>query len=405
MTRLPGVIFGAVMLACAGCGAGSSTGQGAAAGAPNVQAVKVYAGPAGNYTNGAFTSVTVCLPGSATNCQTIDGVLVDSGSSGLRLLSSYAGGALTLALPQLYQANGNPLAECAQYADLSYTWGSVQKADVRLAGEVARSVPINVLGDPNMPPPPAACAYPGIDNDNLQALGANGLLGVGAFQQDCGTACAPGNGTPPSAAYYECSPGSPCQSTFVSLDSQVQNPVALFAADNNGIILRLPDVAGPQPSAAGTLVFGIGTRSNNGLGSAAVFQVDSAGNFLHPVVYDNRSYVDGYIDSGSNGIYFNSNGAIPACGAQSAFYCPAATLSLSATAQAVNNTSIPVKFSVADADQLFSNPSNYVLPDLAGTNSDSRVLDWGLPFFFGRSVYVAIASKQTSAGTGPFWAY
>lgn len=412
MGRLPRLTVVVMLLACAGCGGSSTAGQGAggagqggAASAANVLAVKLDDGPAHNYANGAFTRVTVCLPGSTTNCQTIDGVLVDTGSSGLRLLSSQVGGALTLALPQVYTKSGDPVGECALYADLSYTWGSVQRVDVHLGGEVAKSVPVNVLGDPNVLSPPPDCSSRGIDNDSLQALGANGILGIGAFQYDCGAACAPGSGQVPPASYYACTPGVGCGGTLVSLDDQVQNPVALFATDNNGIILRLPDVTAAQPAASGTLVFGIGTQSNNALGNAAVFAVDSAGNFLHPVVYNNQAYSVAYIDSGSNGTFFNGDGSIPPCRDNGSFYCPAAKLSLSATAQAVNNSNIPVKFSVANADQLFSDSSNYVLPGLAGPNTDPRVFDWGLPFFFGRGVYVAIASKQTSAGTGPFWAF
>ncbi len=57
-----------------------------AAPAQNVQPITVNAGPANNYANGLFTSVTICVPGSTSNCQTIDGVLVDTGSSGLRVL-------------------------------------------------------------------------------------------------------------------------------------------------------------------------------------------------------------------------------------------------------------------------------------------------------------------------------
>lgn len=399
----------AMLLACAGCrsngsapGGSGGSSQGAA---QNVQSVTVDDGPAHNYSNGAFTTVTVCLPGSTTNCQSIDGVLLDTGSSGLRLLSSFAGGALTLALPQVYTGSGNPVGECAQYADLSYSWGSVRRVDVRLAGEVARSVSINVLGDNNMPQAPADCASSGVDNDSLQALGANGILGVGAFQYDCGSACVSGNGPPPPASYYECAPGVGCSGAYLSLDKQVQNPVALFATDNNGIILRLPDITDPRSSAAGTLVFGIDTRSNNALGGATVFRVNSVGNFLHPVVYNNNSYVDGFIDSGSNGTFFNSAGAIPVCANNNSFYCPASRLSLSATMQADNNSNIQVTFGVRNAEQLFANPNDFVLPDLAGPTAGFQVFDWGLPFLFGRSLYVAIASKQTSAGTGPFWAF
>src|ERR1700680_3256566 len=85
----------------------------------NVQPLSVNAGPANNYANGIFTSVTVCVPGSASSCQTMDGVLVDTGSIGLRVLSS----ALTLTLPQ-QTANGNPVVECLQFQD-GFVWGRV----------------------------------------------------------------------------------------------------------------------------------------------------------------------------------------------------------------------------------------------------------------------------------------
>jgi hypothetical protein len=34
-----------------------------------------------------------------------------------------------------------------------------------------------------------------------------------------------------------------------------------------------------------------------------------------------------------------------------------------------------------------------------------KSFDWGLPFFFGRTVFVAIAGAATPAGIGPFWAF
>src|SRR3954471_11705643 len=92
------------------CGSSSDSNP-IATPAQNVQPIVVNAGPANNYANGLFTSVTVCVPGTSS-CQTIDGVLVDTGSSGLRLLSSV----LTLSLPQ-QTSNGNPVVECNQFVD------------------------------------------------------------------------------------------------------------------------------------------------------------------------------------------------------------------------------------------------------------------------------------------------
>src|SRR4051812_22304083 len=46
----------------------------------------------GSQVNRIFTSgLTVCMPGSATNCQVFDRVVVDTGSSGLTILSSALG--------------------------------------------------------------------------------------------------------------------------------------------------------------------------------------------------------------------------------------------------------------------------------------------------------------------------
>ncbi|HEY6389210.1 MAG TPA: DUF3443 family protein, partial [Candidatus Acidoferrum sp.] len=103
-------LAGAVAAAagCSGSSSGSSTGGGGGGGSTaNVQAITVNTGPTAApplnspYINGAFTSLTVCAPGSTTTCQTISGILVDTGSSGLRILSS----ALTISLPQQTASN------------------------------------------------------------------------------------------------------------------------------------------------------------------------------------------------------------------------------------------------------------------------------------------------------------
>ena len=59
----------------------------------NTLAVTVDTGPAAapGAVNTLYTSVTVCAPGSATACQTINHVQVDTGSTGFRVLASALG--------------------------------------------------------------------------------------------------------------------------------------------------------------------------------------------------------------------------------------------------------------------------------------------------------------------------
>jgi len=389
----------ATLLSVTGCGGGGGSHVNVntvAASGSNIQPVTVNAGPAGNYANGAFTSVTVCVPGTST-CQTIDGVLVDTGSSGLRLLSS----ALTVTLPQQKASDGNPVVECLPFVS-GYTWGPLQAADIQISGEKASSVPVQILSDTDFPVP-LACSDQGSSQDTLTSLGANGVLGVGNFAQDCGAACVTTGASNPGL-YYEC-PSSGCVVVAESLSQQVPNPVALFPADNNGVILEIPAVTAPQASVSGSLVFGIGTQSDNALNQAVVYTLNANGNFT--TSYNNQTYDQSFLDSGSNALYFLSSSAtgIPLCPDATFFYCPSTTQNLSATNQGLNGASSEVEFSVANADSLFNdNAAAFVFGELAGPNSLAG-FDWGLPFFFGRNVFTAIEGKSTPGGTGPYWAY
>lgn len=387
-------------LLAAGCGGGSSSGSSngnpIAAPTQNVQPVAVNAGPAGNYANGMFTSVTVCLPANASDCQTINGVLVDTGSVGLRILAS----ALTLPLPQQTNAAAAPIAECNQFED-GYTWGPIKIANIKIAGEQATSVPVQVIGDPAFSTVPKGCTNTGLTaEDSLQTLGANGVLGVGLFPQDCGTACTL-TGTSNPGLYYTC-PASGCVTTPEGLAQQVQNPVSLFASDNNGVIVELPQVAANgATSLAGSLVFGIGTQSNNGLGNATVFSTDASGNIS--TTYGGHSYTS-FLDTGSNGLYFldASTTGLPTCTNASGFYCPTSTKNFTATNHSSTGAAGSVSFSVANAESLFATP-NVAFSNLAGPNPST--FDWGLPFFYGRHVFTAIDGQSTPGGLGPYFAY
>lgn len=377
----------------AACGGGSSPKSNSTnpitPSGQNVAAISVNGGPNGDYANGVFVSVSICVPSTST-CQTVPNVLVDTGSSGLRILSS----ALTVSLPQQSGASG-PVAECLPFIS-GFTWGPVETADVSIAGEKASSVPVQVIDETKFPVPSKCSAF-GSSMGSLSALGSNGLLGVGLASADCGTTCAQ---TSSPNLYWQC-PSSGCQPALEAVAQQVTNPVAMFSSDNNGVILELPSLSSPAPSVNGSLVFGIGTQSNNALSGQTVYTVDQFGNFT--TVYKGQSYTGSFVDSGSNGYFFldQATTGIPDCTTATGFYCPSSTQNLTATNQGANGSSGTVNFSVANAETLF-NSNNFAFGDLGGPGQD---FDWGLPFFYGRNVYVAIEGKTNPGGTGPFWAY
>lgn len=381
------------------CGATSASASVTVVAPPpsNQVAVSVDAGPAGagNRVNLPYVSVTVCRPGS-TVCATIDHVLVDTGSYGLRLL---APAAAALALPPVLAPSGAAAGECGQFVS-GYTWGSVVQADVRLGGESAGALSLQLIGDApgGSASAPAACSNVGANIGTLAALGANGILGIGLLRQDCGAACA---ASAIAATYYSCANGS-CSSSRMPLAQQVSNPVASFAVNNNGAVLQLPAVAaGGQASLAGTLTFGIGTDANNGIGGETVFRANASGNFT--TIYKGVTMSASFIDSGSNGIFFNDSG-IAGCSLSTGFYCPASSLILNATTVAADGSaSAAIAFRVDSADVLGGVIHAAHLGGSAGAihAGANNAFDWGLPFFFGRRVFMGLEQGSTRG----YWAY
>ncbi len=362
----------------------------------NVVPMIVNAGPpsTGDF-NAPFISVTICTPGTS-NCATIDYVSVDTGSTGLRLVASALPSGFTL--PQAKASNGSPLAECYTFSD-GFTWGSIRSADVKIGGEVAVNTPIHIIGDPAFTSIPSACSATGQEEDTVNALGGNGLIGISQIFPDCGSDCTGSNPAP--ANYYSCG-GSACTVAAVDPADQVTNPIAAFASDNNGAVLQFPSVpATGEATLTGSLTFGIGTQSDNGLGSATVMTVDSVGNLT--TIYKARSFSMSYIDSGTTELDFTDSTIRQCTGANSGYFCPSSTLSLSAQNKGLNGVTTTVDFSVANANTLL-NGSNTAFDNIAGTGTSSTFA-WGFPIFIGRRVFIALQGKSTPGGSGPFVAY
>lgn len=432
------ILCGALLAlgACGGGGGGGSTG-GSTAVVAQTTPIAVDGGPA-NALNVGFVSVTVCTPGTAS-CQTIDHVMLDTGSTGLRLVASVLSG--SLALPAETDGTGNPLRECYAYVT-SYVWGSMVSADVSIAGQKQANFPVHLIGDAAAGTPAAQCTsiansdfasfinQPSATStltDTVALFGANGILGVSpAGAQDCGSYCAPGSTEPPSALanfYYSCPTSTTCAPTTVALNRQASNLIALLGSGQvNGITIALPAVAAPgAASASGTLTLGVSTNaSNTPPASAKFYGLDPYSMFA--TQYNGSSYL-GVVDSGT-ALYLFSDGTITSCavGSSIELFCPASTVPLTATfSETVDviharGTTGTVDFSIQNYNNVPA--TDAVVPDigtpcglyLTGTcypataTTPTQSLPyfiWGLPFHLGRTIYVVYSGTTAGGVQGP----
>jgi hypothetical protein len=449
----------------------SLTGTGLA----NTAQVGVNLGPTGNYTNGIFITVTVCQPGTTT-CVQVPNVLVDTGSFGLRLLSQVQINGSNVPLPSLSPAidpSGGPYYECVQYGDLSYTWGEMEMATVQVGGETATQVPgatansgvpIQVIpvgvtapqvvyysNGTNLVAIPNQClVYPGATsigseaytggtaNNSVAALGANGIMGIGNFANDCGTYCAVANqqaGTPSVIGYpymfYDTTNNlNEYILDLIPVTEQAWNPVAAFPTDNNGEMLSLPAIpAAGQSTATGTLTFGVGTESNNAIpGTATVYQLDNYGYFgsstFNGVNYTSASSGGSFLDSGSNFLnisdvnilnaYLNPMSlSVSDCGGSLAgWYCPSSTVTIPLLVAGTNSASTTVNLPVGNATSLLS--ANFAAyNDVAvescspasSCNASTDTWDLGLPFFYGRPIIIGFEGTMVGGVTSTYGYY
>jgi hypothetical protein len=371
--------------------------------------------------NEPYVTITICAPGSTSNCQTIDHIILDTGSVGLRLIQPVLNPSLLAALPTETQNSGNAVGECYQYVN-SYAFGSVRKADFSIAGEKVANMPFQAIGDTgSFAAVPSSCsAGGGSAIATVQDFGANGIIGVGTTTTDCGAFCTSAGGSA-GAIYYDC-PSGGCGAIIARAANesapfeQLPNPVAAFPGDNNGTILSFPSV--PQAGVAtltGTVTFGIGTQANNSLTATHVLPATTSssrlGTGLITATYNSKQLTQSFFDSGSNDYFFIDTSLTPCTDPNLiAFYCPASSMLLSPLLTATNGATASGAFTLYSplnvansstvAPGLGINPT-LVKPPLPFANS----FDFGMPFFFGKTVYTAIEGRPAGGTQGPYFGF
>jgi hypothetical protein len=401
-----------VLVLLSACVGGNGKTSAGAAGPPpvlNSISLTVDAGPAAGSgaINHSYVTVKVCPHGSS-HCADIDHVLLDTGSWGLRLVGSVLA-ANSLLLSAETDSSNRTIEECVQFGG-GQTWGPVGLADVAMAGETATNLPVQVMDDTGASaPPPANCGANGTLLNAVSGFSANGVLGVGVFVQDCGAACV--NATTPLPIYYGCTsgPAGACTAENVALDAQVTNPVALFARDNNGIIVNLPNLqnANGDASVQGTLIFGLNTQADNALPTTAltVLGTDAKGEFT-ATFNGGTSLLPAWIDSGADAYDFDDPSIPPCPGPEFVgYYCPTTPpLPLFAvnTGVGANSASSTVQFALEDPRSFVSGAVAFI--DLGGGGGSTNFV-WGMPYFYGRPIYVGLEGRAAGTYTGPYFAY
>jgi hypothetical protein len=387
------------------------------------------------YSNEPLVSVTICTPNHTltTQCQTISNILLDTGSSGLRVFSSAIASNVTLTQETVNVGGlGYDLAECAEFGSAS-TWGPIETADIILGNLQATNIPMQVIDSSFV----SSDYCTGAETDPCSA-GFNGILGVGIFNYDCGSDCgltAIGPTLPYNPRmYYGCN-GTSCGNMItdstalqIPLTSQVTNPVAsLPTGYNNGLAITLPSVGVNGASQVnGTVTFGIGSTAYNvPATTVSVYPADSSGqtdgfgadfltvfNSQSNTTYGNSTDDDGnaitaFLDSGSNALYIPSVSGLTTCSDASAFFCPTTDYSLLATIEGIDGTpTTSINFTAYNFDDLFAT-NNTAFNNVAGSGGET--FDWGLPFFYGRTVYLGLQNQSATFNitteTGPYWAF
>ena len=375
-------------------GIASCGGGGGSSGPPAVSSNQMVVSLLSNQWNIPTVSVTLCIPGTTT-CQPVDNILLDTGSVGLRISHR----ALSLALSPVTD-NGSEVDECYPFSSGS-VFGPVVSADVVLGGEPAVTVDVQVSND-TLPAPSSSCT----NISSVTSGGVNGILGIGY-------PFAPYDG----GLYYLC-PSSGCSSGTSqiscsnsltgSFPCQVANPVFSFPSDNNGILLSLPSLSsgGAPAPVYGTLTFGLNTQNDNSLSGLTIYGISASNScgsndsYLEASFTGGTSGSCGFLDSGSNGLFFGTT-TFNVCNNNTSWYCPSPSpASISLTLTGANNTTGSFALSVL-SESTIANTNNIAWNDLAGPYGNTNTFDAGLPFFFGRTVAVGYQTESQN----PFWAF
>lgn len=381
-----------VMLALSGCGTGTHT-----AAITSYSSVPITVKTPLSSFNRMTVSVNVCVP-NTSQCVTIDNVMIDTGSTGLRLQEAALIAAHAPLLPVKYYTPGKALAECLRFAS-GNAWGLERTADVTIGNAHASSLPIQVISTGSALQPSTCPSVTG-------AATANGTLGIGVLNTDCWSTCKYpvdiGHGVL-HWQFYSCG-AKLCDpiSEAVSTANQLPNPVTqLDGGKYNGIVIDLPSIPGGQADqVSGTLTFGANLDSDSRMIDPDIVPLNADTTLTttyNGTVWDGKTI----FDSGTPALQIPTD-EFATCSPSSTRFCVDPAVSRTATISGTDGVPHTVNFMVG------MYPTSGVSSVAASYgNKTNPGVTWGAPFFFGRRVAVVL-SGQAMPGTsltGPLYAW
>ncbi len=369
----------------------------------NVTSIIVDSGYNESGSNIPYVTVTICKPGTL-QCQVLDHVILDTGSTGFKIDQSQ----LTLNDLPIITYSDLPLYECALYG-AGYLFGSLAYADIKLSGETAINIPIEIINDGSQDGVPTSCSN-GVSFVDLSALGAKAIIGINVISN-------------PNNTYFPLVYTSSNQESYsliadpntIPVKLNV-NPIAAFIADNNGAILQLPFVDNTSNTPIdGTLTFGLNTQADN-IVSESIYKLLGSPNqidYIGAFIADSGELVTQAIfDSGTPVLAFYSTviNQCPESGDMAGYYCPDNGVQLWTSILTNYSSGVVVPINELIESYAFSEKFS-VVPFLGYMMDASENLTiYGLPAFFGRSIYLGFEGNSTDRvntplGMAPAWGF
>lgn len=390
------IIITLSLITLAGCNSGSDSSssnnnQNQISGGIPIQVSANSTGVCSNL-NSPCVSLNVC-DSNGNNCSTINNILVDTGSYGLRVFGNLLSNQTKNALNPIL-VNNNPVGECVSYGDGSQNWGGINLGIVKFTDSIqTSSIPIQII-DSSFMTAPSNCWNRTTSANNF---GYNGVLGVGLYQYDGGS-------------YYSCSQNGCTSILNYKQTNEVMNPIYALPNSNNGLTLSFNNISSSGTnSLTGTLLFGVGTNESNTMNPSNVYSANlsSLGIPMFSSLYNNNNYFS-FLDSGTNTLGIVNSGITLCNNPYSDFLCPTSNMNLTIQNENSSGQLISTNINIANMNNLINSGNsvfNNIGSELPNSFNGVQVIDYGLPFFIGKNVQLIYDGKTSNIGNGPAWAW